>query len=115
MIIAASDNFSSVIGKAEVEGALELMKIVDDYLPKVFDIVTATDVGGLTREMLELISNRAMTRAEITSNFSNRISNKDIGEILDTLLAQGSITVTSRNNQLLYRVPSFSLPPNAGS
>ena len=87
MVISASERDTKMIQERDLVIALRMLENVERTLPRVMQAITSETVGDICEEVLRFVKQKKLVkRATLVSKFSNRLTSKELGIILDTLI-----------------------------
>lgn len=92
LAFCVAKNQSRMITVEHLEAAERVLIGAEATMSLVLDLITATDAGNATGMILNVIRNRkTVSRSQLLSAVAHRISARELTDIVDTLIAMGSI------------------------
>ncbi len=87
MIVSASERDTKIIHERDLMIALKMLENIEKTLPRVMQAITSETVGDICEEVLQFLKQRKLVkRSTVMAKFSNRLSSRELGIIVDTLL-----------------------------
>ncbi len=87
MVVSASERDTRVIHEGDLKIAEKILENVEKTLPRVMQAITSETVGDICEEVLRFLKQKKLVkRSLLVTKFSNRLTSKELGIILDTLL-----------------------------
>lgn len=91
-----------------IRGAMEILEDAETYLPRVMELLTATDTGHMSAMVLGFIRNsegHEATRQDVMRQFSNRMNAQELTKVLETLIQAHQIEADiSVRGKMVYRL-----------
>ncbi len=107
MALMVAEEPRMVMEAQHVMGAKVILEEAEEYLPRVVELIAASETGMQGQMILETIRNRddGMTRAELVRRFGNVLDSQEISKALDTLIIGRRLICDTKDGRLIYRVP----------
>jgi hypothetical protein len=87
MVVSASKRDSKVIHESDLRIALKMLESVEETLPRVMESITSEQVGDICEDVLRFVKQKKIIkRSQVMRKYANRLSSKELGVILDTLI-----------------------------
>lgn len=106
MALMVAEHPNLVLEEKHLRGAEVILSEAEEYLPRVIELITATDVGMLNNVVLQWIlaqPKATVTRTALVRQFSHRIDAREITGVLDVLRQSCRIEVDSEAGKIIYR------------
>lgn len=89
-----------------LKGAEILLEDAEQYLPRVVELIVATDVGSLQQMVYQYIVAKAgptgLLRYDLVRHFSNKIDSTEVSKIVNTLVEAKKIRIDTTMGKLSY-------------
>lgn len=93
-----------VMDYSHVSTAKVLLEEAEQYLPRVMELVTASDIGLATSLVLQFIQSQgSISRPLLVKHFSHQYLAEELNRILNTLVVGQRIKIDSEGTKLIYR------------
>lgn len=90
---------------AHIQGAKIILEEAEEYMPRVMDLITASDVGAQGNMLLSFIKSQkgGVTRSALVRHFGSKMDTQEITKAIDTLYQGKRIEIsTSATGGLMY-------------
>lgn len=104
MAIMVSEKPKLVLERHHIFGANELLRESEAYLPRVMELLVASESGHATNLVNNLIQKRGeITRADLMRSFASQYDAAELTKILETLIHSNQIKPDTLDGKLIYR------------
>jgi len=97
-----------VMEQYHIRGAETILSEAEEYLPRVIELITASDSGMQNNVVFQFISaqpNGCCSRSDLVRHFSHRMDAREISGVIDTLVAGRRIELdTNVRGKLMYKL-----------
>lgn len=92
-----------------IHGAITILSEAERYLPRVIELLTASDTGMISNAVLAYIRQcGAVPRYQLVRQFSSKMSAQELSFTLNTLMQAAQVEADTINGQLVYRIPGIT-------
>lgn len=90
----------------DIERASIALGDAEIKLPQVLSLIVASEIGALASSVLNFImTKREVTRVELVRKFSTQVDSRELGRVLDTLVAANQVVLATKPQVgLVYRL-----------
>lgn len=94
-----------IMTREHVQGANFLLGEAEEHMPKVMELITATDVGVAGNRVFAFISGKGVVpRSELVRKFASQLDALELSKILDTLIKAERIEMDRPDGALVYQL-----------
>lgn len=104
-----SEEPGMVLKREHLEGAKTILEEAEIQMPKVMDLIVASDSGAQGNLVYEYIAHTCrtkpenyITRSDLVRHFAHRLDSAEISKIMDTLLVSGKVKSITAGSKLVY-------------
>ena len=109
MALMVAEDPGLVLRREHIEGAKTILEEAEIHMPKVMDLIIASDTGAQGNLVYEFIHHETksrkegyVTRADLVRHFAHRLDSAEISKIMDTLLVSGRVKSSTAGSKLVY-------------
>ena len=105
ILFAVSNRLSIDIERKDIESADEFLKISEESMPMLLNMITSTELGTLTQEVYFVINKYTrITRKQLLTLISHKVDSKKLTDICETLVQSGKIKITAHEGDLVFTI-----------
>jgi len=91
--------------REHIQGANILLGEAEEHMPKVMELITATDVGVAGNRVFAFIASKGIVaRSDLVRKFANQLDALELSKILDTLIKAERIEMDRPDGALVYQI-----------
>ena len=103
MAVAEMPETGVVVDRRHLEGAEELLRESERFMPRVLSLVSASEHGALTEIVADMIGRHGtFDRQDLLRALSHRLDSRELTEIVETLIQSGRVKSIVRGNKIVY-------------
>lgn len=88
-----------------IRGAEVILSEAEQYLPRIIELITASDTGMVGNVVLQYINSLGtVTRSDLMRRFGHKMDTRELSMVLDTLREAKRISLDSAGGKILYKV-----------
>jgi len=105
MALMVAEEPTRVMQEQHVQGAKIILEEAEEYLPRVVELIVASESGMTGNQVYEYIASfpEGLTRSELVRHFAHRMDSREISLVVDTLAIGKRIEILTSGGKLMYR------------
>lgn len=105
MALMLSESPRMVIEPHDLQGAKIILEEAEQYLPRVMELILASEVGVSSSIVYQyILSRKCVTRADLVRHFCSQLDAEEISKIINTLVISNRIKIDTDAGKLVYRL-----------